>query len=93
MKRLAIGLLASVLALGLLVVSPQRAEATLFGCAPGQRSVCSTRSPMARRSAARAASNRGKVALDALDVRYPDNVLVTWDFWLDATNIPFNSNC
>jgi hypothetical protein len=37
MKRLAIGLLAPVLALGLLVVSPQRAEATLFGCAPGQR--------------------------------------------------------
>jgi hypothetical protein len=39
------------------------------------------------------ASNRGKVSLDVLDVRYPDNALVTWDFWLDASNIPFNSNC
>jgi hypothetical protein len=162
-KRLAIGLLASVLALGLLVVSPQRAEATLFGCAPGQRveygdwqtsvSICAEhlgdghyRSNVlaytinwrtggnvranyrfrgqqlfyycntgtcqrydyvtndgyvgvldafsyGKKVRCPGASNRGKVALDALDVRYPDNVLVTWDFWLDATNIPFNSNC
>lgn len=32
MKRLAMGLLAPVLALGLLAVTPQRAEATIFGC-------------------------------------------------------------
>jgi hypothetical protein len=39
MKRLAMGLLAAVLALGLLVVSPQRAEATVFGCAYEQQRV------------------------------------------------------
>jgi hypothetical protein len=37
------------------------------------------------------ASNRGKVMLSALDVRYPGDVLVTWDDLNDATNIPFNS--
>jgi hypothetical protein len=163
MQRLAIGLLASVLALGLLVVSPQRAEAAVFACADTQFvrhgewqtnvSICAEhlgdghyRSHVdaftynwrwlgtvranyrfrgqqlfyycntgtcqrydyvtndgyvdvlgafskGKKVTCPGASNRGKVSLDVLDVRYPDNVLVSWDFWLDATNIPFNSRC
>jgi hypothetical protein len=163
MKRLAIGLLAPVLALGLLVVSPQRAEATIFGCAPvtfvrfgnweTQVHICAehlgdghyrssvyvytekwpTGEPVAvnyrfrgqqlfyycntgtcqrydyvtndgyvgvvsafskgKKVTCPGASNRGKVMLSALDVRYPGDVLVTWDDLNDATNIPFNSNC
>lgn len=163
MKRLAIGLVAPVLAFGLLVVSPQRAEATVFACADTQHvrhgdwqtsvSICAEhlgdghyRSNVlaytfnwrfggrvranyrflgqqlfyycntgtcqrydyvtndgyvdvidaiskGKKVTCPGASNRGKVMLSALDVRYPDNALVTWDDWLDATNIPFNSNC
>lgn len=163
MKRLAIGLLAPVLALGLLVVSPQRAEATIFGCGSTQhvqyrdwqtniricaehlgdghyRSLvdavtfnwrtgvivdvnyrfrgqqlfyyCNTGTcrvydyvtndgyvgvsaaiSYGKKVDCPGASNRGKVMLSALDVRYPNGALVTWDRWLDATNIAFNSNC
>jgi hypothetical protein len=163
MKRLAIGLLAPVLALALLVVSPQRAEATIFGCAAVQHAqygdwqtnvdicaehlgdghyrsnvlaytfnwlngadvranyrfmgqqlfyYCNTGTcrvydyvtndgyvgvtdaiSNGKKVDCPGASNRGKVMLSALDVRYPDGVLVTWDHWEDATNIPFNSHC
>jgi hypothetical protein len=163
MKRLAIGLLAPVLALCLLVLSPQRAEATVFGCADDQYVqygnwethvlICAEHlgdghyrswvrattynwitdqfvavnyrfrgqqlfyycnsgtcrvydyvtndgyvgvvqaTSYGKKVTCPGASNRGKVMLSALDIRYPDNALVTWDDWDDATNIPFNSNC